>query len=307
MGAAESMMLAERAARLEHFELSLATQAQAEAEAEADALREQLRLQTRAHVDEVSDLKRAALDPVDTVVAMLREYPALQADVTRWKESHAELAAALDQAEADKTTLAEQIDQLISSTTVAAKGRDTAAKQLAQVRDALEVTKSALKARDTELKELRALNPKRLQKQVKTLQARNAELQQVSSRNQAALKTTTADLKAARLAAGRAQRDNATLLEKFDALVEQVNAGELDDQLWQSPDKKWALIGHTDAARRILVQYVPTGELRLFDIDQELVRAQAVPAYVKDEARARLERYAKIDAHLGTYADTGKS
>lgn len=146
-------------------------------------LEEQLREKERQHVAEISALKHAGLDPVATVVSMLNEYPDLKARVEDLERQLAGAAAAVDQAESDKTTLAEKVEEMVSVAEQLKMARENDFKKLNVMSREIDVQRTAVKNRDAELKELRALNPKRMQKTLKTTQQRNKELLEADKRN----------------------------------------------------------------------------------------------------------------------------
>ena len=178
----ETVDLGAEAARLENFELSLARQ-------ECETLRAELQQLKRDHVDEISSLKhQAAIDPVAEVFRMLDAYPGLESDLKNALIKIKDLDKALAVVTESNTTLAELNESLLASTEIAAVQRDTAVDRMNRLMVEIDGLKSAVRSRDAELKELRALNPKKLKSQVKTLQNRNRELVEMDARNKAAFR-----------------------------------------------------------------------------------------------------------------------
>lgn len=266
-------------------------------EAEKKVLEDRLKAKDLAHVEEISRIKHLSGDPVETVIGMLRDYPSLQEQLECLRGDNAYLLESLDQAEADKTTLADQLEQLTAAAASAADYRDAAGKKLDAIMRELEVAQSAVRHRDGELKELKALNPKKLREQNKRLQTRNGELMEIDKRNKQTLKEMRKQL--AEMAT--VKRHNGERMEALDDACNMMQSGEVKDRLWESDDGKWALIGHEETPQKIFILYLPTGELRVFDRAEEVVPAPRVPPHVKDVARAKLERYSKIDAQLKPY------
>ncbi len=279
---------ATEAQRLELFEQNLKLADQ------VAQLEEQLREKERQHVDEISSLKRSGLDPVATAVAMLQDYPALKSRVEELERQLAEAASTTGQAEQDKATLAEQVDQLSRVAEQLKQAREDDFKKLNALSREIDVQRTAVKSRDAELKELRSLNPKRMQKTLKTVQQRNKELQEMDKRNKQVISEMRHQLKEME----KIKNHNAELLSALDDACEMINNGE-SPALWENDS--WQLIGHEDSTNCMLINHKPTGQIRLYRRGKGIERAPSVPREVQDQAAGRLERYARVDAQLKPY------
>ena len=285
----ETVDLGAEAARLENFELSLARQ-------ECETLRAEILEMKRAHVDDVSALKhQAEADPVELVLGMLRSIPDLELSLADAVSDAESLREALAEERENNAGISEKLDQVVAAAESACVQRDKAFTDLNRLSREIDVLRSAVRARDADLKELRSLNPKKLNKQVKNLQNRNRELVEIDARNKAVIK----ELRDSLAEMETVKRHNGELLAALDDACEMINSGDDSARVWE--DDTWSLVGHKDATNSMLVEHKPTGIVRLFTLAKGVLQSPPVPAHVVDQARGRLERYSRIDASLDAY------
>jgi|GEM_PF-4924842 len=300
MGDLSVVSAAEMAARLESYELEQALKRAADAEAEAEKLRETLRQKEVAHVDEVSALKRSGADPVATAVAMLQAYPGLA-------ERAADLEAAADRllserdAERDAVrVLNDEMERLADAARMVAAQRDSLAGKVKTVERELELAQKDRRMAQLEVKELRALNPQRMQKNLKSAQQRVRELQEVVARN----KKVVSDLSAENRVLKRQVASLDTRVEALDVALdkscEMIDSGQSIPPVWDGGE--WCIYGMSGEQMRLVIEH-ESGASLVFDSRLGCIGAPAAPAFVVEEAAAILERHrenqAIIDASKG--------
>lgn len=278
---------AQQAAALEQFEIQL--------------LKDQLRQQRIAHTEEISAIKRQAeQEPLERMIERWNGY---QAAVARAEKAEADLAKA--RAEHAKVTEALQIatENADKLKQLADHYQDQCEKMLAKNNTNVEKATSTIDSLRQQIRELntqirtyRQMNPDRLQKQVKRLQDKNRTQQDTIASQRKQLSERDAELKKLKASERKLKQHNKQLILALDDACEMVTSGEADATVWQ--DDEWAIAGHEDSTRRVFIINKATGEHRVFDIDQGILRAKPVPAHVKAMAIDKLKTYQKVDEKI---------
>lgn len=252
----------------------------------------------KTHFDELSAVKKAegiVTDPVANALNLIESIPAMQSLIKSQQQEITTLAERLQQAEDDKTELAETLEQAVDAAKVAATARDKYSSDLENAVRQLENDKLILADRMSKLKELQALNPKKLQQANKQLQSKNRELNDANSR----MKKQAADHKRERSALeqdlAKTKKQKEAFEKTFTQLHEDVISGNVTDVLETRGD--WQLC--SDGKRFDLVYIVDTKTdvVRPFTRDG-MTKARAVPAEMKDLAEAVLIKNMDAAKHL---------
>ena len=125
----------------------------------------------------------------------------------------------------------------------------------------------------------------------------------MNGRNGSLIKEQRLEIKGLKGELERVKQDNGRLVIALDDACEMIDKNEVSKSLWD--DDLWSVVGHDQAPNRIYVQYKPTGEMRVYDLESlGYLRATPVPAYVTDQARGRLERYTEVEGQLNEYKES---
>lgn len=295
MGTLSVVSSAEMAANLEAFELANALERAAAAESEAEALRESLRQKEVAHVDEVSALKRSGADPVATVVAMLDEYPGLVAQVAALEEAGEHLLSERDAERDAVSVLNDELEKLADAARMAAAQRDALARKVQTVERELQLSQEQRRAAQTELKEMRALNPLRMQKTLKSAQQRVRELQEVNDRNKKQLSSVGEENRKLRQQVASLQSRVGQLDGALDEACAVADSDASVPPVWHDDD--WSIYGLSGDQMRLVIEH-KSGASLVFDEKLGCIGAPAAPFHVVDEAAALLARYHEEQAAI---------
>jgi chromosome segregation ATPase len=281
------------AERLELFEKNLVL------EQKNEELQAEIRSLKVAHVEEISSIKHSSADPVQTAIAMLQGYTDMQNQLKQKDAEIAEAHAAIETVKSEKSAIYTELNQAVNVLTLQKNKLDTFDAGMEKLANKLEETRIILKSRDNDLKELRALNPLRLQKQVKNLQQKNRELQEANDKLKLLNKDTQAKTKEQEKRAEAYFKENQTLNRTLDELIKLNENGELNDIIHE--DDNWQLIGHTDATNKINIMCKRSGVMRVFDRKEGMIKPANIPQSIKDIALVKLETYSQIASEMNKY------
>jgi chromosome segregation ATPase len=311
MNADTTLALAERAARLEHFELAIAKHAQAEAEAEAEALREQLREKERSYVEEFSRLKYQTSNPIQAAIDILQSHQQHIDKLTQAEhqrdlfdrennELHAqvvELTGAGEKLHEQVIHYKDQCDKLLDKNNIEV--------QKAQAEIDRQGRQLALYAQ--EVKDLRALNPQRLAKQVKELQKKNKglgegnqQLRKLANDNQKIRKEHEERGRVIVKLHDDNRRLDAALMEACDQLNNESKVQPIEEH------GDWAIYAHNDGTEALIIHHGPTDSSRVYWAGEGCRKSPAIPPKLKARAEAMIENYRNTKAGMIDYAGGGR-
>lgn len=278
----------QQADALEAFELRLKQNELDDANAQIDTLKEQLQQQARDHVSEISQVKHSlGGDPLEQIANQLAKLPLLE-------KHNADLQRVVSELEAMNAAAEQEADDY----TTAIKTQDDALKLLrtrydesqAALKDAvrqLENTGIVLQRDKQLLKELNALNPKKLQTQNKNLQAKNKELNEGKARDKKMLSSLKKENEALERSLSTLRKQKEAIDAGFAKLHADINAGTATDVLQTLGD--WQICSHATRHDAFYIVDMQTDIVRPY-FNGEIPKARAIPQAVKDATLIISER-----------------
>lgn len=287
------------AANLEGFELKIMQAERDNALGEIEELKAQLKAKELAHVDEISAIKKGEgviTDPLQAVIDAYHRVPLLEQQLAEALDIKQSLVLAFDAAEEDKTQLAEVVESQSTFIQLQKKKLDETQVACKDAVRQLENTGIVLQRDKQTIKELKALNPKKLVTANKGLQAKNKELNEANSRHKKMISGLRKQFE-------QLEKDYSTLqLQKdaidagFSKLHEDINAGTVTDVL--ETIGEWQICSHASRHDAFYIVDTKTDIVRPYS-NGDIPKARAIPQAVKDATLVISERNKTAAANLG--------
>lgn len=249
----------------ENFELNQAKSERDEALAKAEALQQQLKEQKLSHVDEISAIKKkegVVIDPIGHVIDILQRVPAMESLIQNLQSEMIDLAEIAQSAEADKTYLAETLEKTLDAARIAASQRDKLSGELENATRQLDNDLLVIADKQAKLKALTALNPERLAKKNKELQAKNRDLNERHVRNMKVMKERATQIKELTEANELLAKQKAGIEAGFAKLHSDMKDGTATSLL--NSFKHWEIHSDADDYMKQLVVCKKTDSVRIF-------------------------------------------
>jgi chromosome segregation ATPase len=290
-----------QAERLELFEQVL------ELEEQNRLLAVELQAAQISHVEELSRLKHQTSDPIQAAIDILQGHQRREQ-----MRLDAELQCALFDAENGE--LRSQVTEL---TTAGGKLHDQVAHYKDQCEKLLVKHNSEVQKAQAEIdrqgrqiaiyaqevKDLRALNPQRLQKQVKELQKKNKDLSEgnlqlrkLANENQKIRKEHEERGRVIIKLHDDNRRLDAALMEACDQLNNESKVQPIEEH------GDWAIYAHNDGTEALIIHHGPTDSSRVYWAGEGCRKSPAIPPKLKARAEAMIENYRNTKDGMIDYA-----
>lgn len=291
----------ELASRLEVFEENLRLEEQNK------LLEDKLKAQQIGHVEELSRIKHQAGDPIQTAIDILQSHQHHQeqlAQTERQRDLFDRENEELRTHVAELTASGEKLhDQVVHY-------KDQCEKQLAKHNSEVQKALGAIDFRDrqlaqlnAELKELRSLNPQRLQKQVKEqkkkisdLQDANQQLRIKGSENQ---KIRKEHEERGRII-DKLYADNRRLDAALHEACSQMNENSKVQPIETHGD--WSIYAHDDGTQALILHHGPTDSSAVYWAGEGFKKRPALPVKIKARAEAMIANYVETKGSMIDYA-----
>lgn len=289
------------AERLEVFEENLRLQD------ELAAARDKLKAKDLAHTEELSRLRHQATDPIQHAIDILqshqqqaaqlvdaeRQRDLFNAENDEMRQTIDELRTALDDRQRHIQHYKAECEKLL------AKHNSEVSKAQAEI----DRQQRQLALYAQEVKDLRALNPQRLAKQVKELQKKNKEHQEANQQLRVKVNENQ-KIRKEHEERGRVidklYSDNRNLDAALSEACLQLNEGAKLTPIETHGD--WEIYAHNDGTEALILHHTPTDSSRVFWAGEGFRKLPALPPKVKARAEEMIANYVNTKAGMTDYA-----
>lgn len=267
----------ELAESIENFELSIAKQ-------QIKDLEQQIKDQQKSHFDELAAVKKGEgviTDPIAHAIALLESVPAMQSLIQSQQDEIVKQNGHLKEAVDNFTEVKDALVVAIDAGKQLRADRDKAHAQFDQIHRITEGDRIIITNLRAELKELKALNPKKLLKQNKELQAKNRDLNEANTRNRKVVIDLQKSFKSLEQDYSKLLKQKEAMDAGFTKLHADIESGRATDVLYDKDN--WQICSDGQRFDKLYIVDKRNDSCRVFE-DGEVAKANPIPQSVKDQA-----------------------